>query len=281
MKSTFNFKLMRKDGSSVNMHELNFWVNYARIQPIRFTRQSQTVEGYDGFIETHTQINTRYIETQIQVEAYDTAHLESIRNKIYALFNPTEEFYFIRDLDPFKRYKVKVAELTGLEYEEGSLEDGYFAVTFEMFKPYAESVGTSLDLANKKTWDAGLWGWDMGVDWDETYQCTFNFSTFVVKNIGNVAIDPCQNDLEITLQGSFSNGVRIINHTTGDVFEYNAALSATDVLKLSGIRAFKNGVSALKATNKKLLTLASGDNHITIEGGTVMTIAFNFRFLYH
>jgi len=272
---------MRKDGSIVDMHELNFWVNYARIQPIRCTRQSQTLEGYDGVIETHTQINTRYIETQMQVEAYDTAHLESIRNKIYALFNPTEEFYLIRDLDPFKRYKVKVAELTGLEYEEGSLEDGYFAVTFEMFKPYAESVGTSLDLANKKTWDVGLWGWDMGLNWDESYQYTFNSSSFIVKNIGNAAIDPCQNDLEITLRGYFPNGVRIINHTTGDVFAYNAALYYLDALKISGIRTLKNGVSALKLTNKKLLTLASGNNHITIEGGTVTSIAFNFRFLYH
>lgn len=272
---------MRKDNSIVDMHELDFWVNYARIQPLQFTRQFQTIEGYDGVMETYTQINTRFIETQMQVEAYDTAHLESIRNKIYALFNPVEEFYFIRDVDPFKRYKVKVAELTGLEYEEGSLEDGYFTVTFEMFNPYAESVGTSLDLANKKTWEAGLWGWDMGLNWDESYSYTFNTSSFVVKNIGNVMIDSCQNNLEVTLQGSFPNGVRIINHTTSDIFEYHEALSASDVLKLSGIRVFKNDVSALKATNKKLLTLAIGDNHITIEGGTVSSIVFNFRFLYY
>jgi len=152
-----------------------------------------------------------------------------------------------------------------------------YTVDFLPFNDCAESVATTQTL---KEWDVDKWAWDGTIDWDEDLQYSFAANNFVVKNLGNVVIDPREHELEIVLKGVFSNNVKITNHTTGEVYQYNRALSSTDELKIKGIRTLRNGVSDFKNTNKKLLTLATGNNSISVEGGTVNSIAFNFRFLY-
>lgn len=282
MKSEFNFKIVYADGREIDMYEdKNYWVSSCRVQPISFSRTLEKVDGRRGLIETSTMIESRKINATFQIDGYDATDFDMTRDAIYALFNPADEFYIVRDLQPGKRYKVKVSNLTGVEYEDGSLEDGGFEVEFEMFQPFAESIGTSLQLQNAKEWDVGLWQWAQGIDGDTTYQYEFNTNNFIVKNFGNVLIDPRENELEITIKAIASSYLEIKNITTGDIYRFNGSLTSGDTLILKGIQTFKNGVSAFGKTNTKLLSLTVGDNIFAVSGGTLISAAFNFRPLYY
>lgn len=282
MKSEFNFKIVYVDGREVDMYEdKNYWVSSCRVQPLSFSRTLEKVDGRRGLIETSTMIESRKINAIIQIGGYDAVDFDMTRDAIYALFNPVDEFYIVRDLQPGKRYKVKVSNLTGVEYDDGSLEDGEFEVEFEMFQPFAESIGTSLQLQNAKEWDIGLWQWAQGIDGDMAYQFEFNTNNFIVKNFGNVPIDPRENEFEITIKATATSFLEIKNITTGDIYRFNGSLGNGDTLILKGIQTFKNGVSAFGKTNKKLLSLAVGDNNFTVSGGTLISAAFNFRPLYY
>ena len=268
---------MYSDGSAIDMHNLNLWVSQFRIKPPNFTRQKEKLDGGHGLIEIDTTVDTRDIRAVIQVEGYDAVDFDLLRDEIFHIFNPLDEFYIVRDLQPMKRYKAKVSDLSEINFEEGSLEDGQFEVGFEMLQPFAESIATTADV---KEWDVDKWQWGMGLDWDDDFIYTFSSNSFVVKNYGNVPIDPRAHELEIIIKATASSYLKITNNTTGDVYKYNGVLTSNDTLVLHGVRTFKNGVSVFKNTNHKLLTLAVGENSFTVEGGTIISAAFNFRFLY-
>lgn len=280
MKSEFNFSLIRESGQVIDLHEKNWWVSHFRISPPSFTRTTEKVDGMHGVVETGVVFDVRSIQVMIQLEGYDVIDFDYLRDEIYRTFNPLEEFSIIRDLQPGKRYQVKVAQLTGVEYEEGSLEDGYFEVEFVMLQPFAQSVKSSMDLHHYKEWDVGFWQWNMGLDWGEMPKYTFNSGSFVIVNIGDIPIDPRQHELEITIKATAANFLQITNQTTGEVYRYNGALTASDTLVLKGIQTLKNGVSTFKNTNFRLLTLQVGSNRFSVTGGTIHSIAFNFPFLY-
>jgi predicted phage tail component-like protein len=250
---------------------------YHRIPSPSVEHTTSTVEGRSGDVFLNTRFSGRTISVELLYIARDIYDYYLLRDELNGLFARNEAFYIIFKTEPYKRWKVRLAQGFSME-PSGNMRS--FTIEFVCENIFAESVGTSLDLQNQKEWDIGLWGWGMGLDWDKEYQYEFNDNSFTVENIGNVAIDPCEHELEIIVKGEFSDGVTITNQTTGDVYKYNEPLSSTDNLALSGIRTLKNGTSDFKSTNKKLLTLAPGENSITVEGGTLTSIAFNFRFLY-
>lgn len=110
----------------------------------------------------------------------------------------------------------------------------------------------------------------------------FNSSIFPFKNEGNQVIDPRkQNETEITFKGASTN-LSITNHTTGDEWKYNGATSPSDIIQLKGVQSFKNATSIFGRTNKKLLTIAVGNNEFTVSGASgdfELTISTRFYFL--
>lgn len=282
MKSEFNFKIVYPNGKTIDLYEdLNYWVSQCRVQPISFIRKIHRVDGRSGLIETGVDIEARKIEAVIQIEGYDAIDFDYMRDKVQSIFNPFDEFYIIRDLQPGKRYKVKVDNLSEIAFEESSLEDGSFNVDFIMLMPFAESIGTSIQLQNAKEWDADLWQWSQGIDGDKIYRYEHDNNNFSINNFGDIKIDPCEHALEIVIKATAANHLQITNHTTGDVYRYNAPLIATDTLLLKNIKTFKNGISVFGNTNKRLISLESGENDFSVSGGTIHSIAFNFRPLYY
>jgi len=137
-----------------------------------------------------------------------------------------------------------------------------------------------MQLLNKE-WDLDQLSWGLGFDWDEDPpQFTFTTNTFVVKNYGQVQINPRYMPLRIVLRGSFLSGVTITNQTTGDIFKYNGSLSTNDILVIDGVSYTKNDQQVTGQTNKKLISIKRGDNQISIQGGTVTSISFDFPFYF-
>jgi Phage tail protein len=154
---------------------------------------------------------------------------------------------------------------------------GRFDVEFTTLSPFAESIGTTLDPF---TFDAELWQIGQGLTAEDGIVYTHSTSSFRIYNAGDVTIDPRVLPLKITFTGASTN-LKITNTTTGDMWQYTGTTQAGDTITLDGVRSLKNGVSIFSATNRKLITIASGWNDFTITGASgSFTISFDFRFYY-
>lgn len=264
------------DGTTKDIQDYNLKRLFHQIPSLDVNHVIESVEGR-GSLVVGTQYQQRVITATLLYIVQDIYGYYLLRDELNALFARDEPFYIIFKREHWKRYKVRLAQQLEIEPNQHM---NSFDISFRMDDLFAESVGTSLDLQNRGEWDADLWGFGSGIDYDTNYNYTFNTNNFLVKNIGNHKIDPRISNLEITLKGTFNSFVQITNHTTGDVYRFNNPLSSTDTLRLSGVRTLKNSLSAFKHTNHKLITLALGDNQITVEGGTIDSVVFDFRFLY-
>ena len=87
-------------------------------------------------------------------------------------------------------------------------------------------------------------------------------------------------DLIIRFSGQSEN-LRIENFRTGEVWQYFGTTDESDILVISGIRSLKNNFGIVRDTNRRLITLAPGDNEFQVSGNIGdFTISFEFRFPY-
>jgi len=245
------------------------------IPSVSLSHSVETVNGRDGGIFTDSQFTDRIITVEFLYESMDIYDYYLLRDEINALFSRKEAFYIIFKGEPYKRYLVKLNQAFQVKPNQ-HMES--FEVQFTCVNIFAESIVSTQEL--KKEWDVNQWAWNGQITWDDDLQYTYNSNSFSVNNLGNVVIDPRQNELEIIVKGTFPSNLSITNSTTGDIYSYNGSITSGDTLTIKGVQSFKNGSSVFKDTNKKLLTLAVGNNNFTISGGTVSSISFNFRFLY-
>ncbi len=222
-------------------------------------------------------LNPRSINIRFLLKAFDFHDTYLLRDELYQFLSSNDELYFHESALPHKRWKVI---LNGEVMGEKGYSHASYDISLKAVNGFAETLGTSLDLQNRKEWDVNLWSWGMGLEWDKEYRYEHSSNTFTIENIGNLVIDPREHELEITIKAAASSYLEIRNDTTGDIYRYNGSLTTNDVLVLKGIRSLKNGISVFKNTNKKLLTLGIGSNQFTVTGGTIKSISFNFRFLY-
>ena len=270
-KSIFNFKIQRQDNSIIDLHEKNLYVNSFRIISLSPEHIIEYIDGRYGSLHLGTNIKERKITAKITVEANDYIEFDTLRDEIYRIFNPLEKYYIIRDLQPNKRIEVSVSSEFDIDYIW--LELGEFQIDFVVHSPFFESTGTTLNPSYTDGY--------FQLSTNEPVQYTFrNQSTFKVWNEGDIAIDPCLFPLKIKFEGA-SNNLTIINHTTGDRWQYNGSTVESDTIRLDGIRSLKNDSSIFGNTNKKLITLEKGFNQFEIIGATSpFILSFDFRFYY-
>ena len=263
-----------QDNTRIDLNEYGVKRLFHYIPSLSLTHKTQTIEGR-GDIIVSSEYKQRNIKATLLFIVDNIYKYYSLRDEFNALFARNESFYITFKREAWKRYKVRLA--SQLDIEPANHMNS-FDVEFIMMDKYAESVETSLEF-EKQGFDNTVI--PVGHITDTTgYNYTFTSDKFTVKNIGNAIVDPRESFLDITLKGTFSKEVKITNSTTGDEFIYTGELLATDTLKLTGVRTLKNDVSALKNTNKKLITLNPGDNEFIISGGVVTNAVFEFRFLY-
>lgn len=227
-----------------------------------------------GYIVMDDGYGPRYINCELQISGTVLTDYALFRAEVFSLFTNLEPFYLIDTKVPSRRWHVRSDGSFTLGRKN---KRGNYSLKWLCVNKYAESVATTSSV---KEWDADVWAWDGTIDWDEDLQYSFAANNFIVKNLGNAPIDPREYELEIIIKATASSYLQIVNNTTGETYRYNGALSSTDTLVIKGVQTFKNGVSAFRNTNFKLLSLAVGNNSFTITGGTILSVAFNFRFLY-
>lgn len=272
-KSPFNFKIEKMDGTIIDMHERNIFVSTFRISSPRPKYDTDTVDGRHGVIKSGTILEGRKVKTLLVIEGKDYMDFDMFRDELFKIFNPLEDFYIIRDVQPKKRMKVSIANEYDLEYVW--LELGEMELEFEIESVFLESIGTTL---NPLAFEVEKWQTGQGLT-TENPSYTHDSITFKIYNAGDVMVDPRQMPLKIEFKKA-SDNLNITNLTTGDVWQYNGSSVANDTITLDGIRSLKNGISIFGDTNKKLITIAPGWNDFEITGSSDFLITFDFRFYY-
>ncbi|MEN2765685.1 phage tail family protein [Ornithinibacillus xuwenensis] len=237
-----------------------------------YTTTEESVEGRPGSIVLGKQLNPRPLTAIFIVEASDYADVLLLRDELFNLFR--DKFYVGEVDQPGKRWLVECEaqwELDRININTSSIE-----VPLTARKGLSESVETSLTPFE---WDANMWQWGMGIPYDDySYEHTTN--KFKIYNAGTEIVDPRYMELKITIKGSATEYVELINLTTGETYRYNGVLQAGDTLVIDKLRSTKNSLSVFRDTNKKLITLAPGPNDFEIIGASVERISFDFRFYY-
>lgn len=240
------------------------------LSPVTVT---EVIEGRDGHLDLGTTFEGRQLKAYFALIGKNSFDYYFARNAAFRLFNARSCFYLIDKREPYKRWKVKTSSSftpSKINFRTSTFELALFSPS-----PYSESTSTTL---NPSYTDGYL-----QLSTNEKVKYSFiNQSTFRIWNEGDIVIDPCMLPLKIKFEGA-SNNLTIINHTTGDRWQYNGSTVEGDIVTLDGIRCYKNSEdnSIFGKTNLKLITLEKGFNQFEIIGTTSpFNISFDFRFYY-
>ena len=191
----------------------------------------------------------------------------------------------------FKRtpYFINHSDMPGIKYavycEENAITDiahkyGEFEITFVVYKGYSESLYETNQY--DKTSDKWQFGNGLLVNDDIKYK--HNATSFRIFNGSSdtIAPFPHRHKLVIKVNVNAPNSFKLINRTTGDVFEYKKALKSNQQLIINGVYPTINGKRVGINTNHEWLSLAPGYNDIEITGTdiTQSTVEFIFPFIY-
>ena len=191
----------------------------------------------------------------------------------------------------FKRtpYFINHSDMPGIKYavycEENAITDiahkyGEFEITFVVYKGYSES----LHETNQYDKTSDKWQFGNGLLVNDDIKYKHNATSFRIFNGSSdtIAPFPHRHKLVIKVNVNAPNGFKLINRTTGDVFEYKKALKSNQQLIINGVYPTINGKRVGINTNHEWLSLAPGYNDIEITGTdiTQSTVEFIFPFIY-
>jgi Phage tail protein. len=233
------------------------------------------MSGVDGRQDNGTTFDLRTIEADFLYSGTDRWDYALAMREVWAELFDYDPYYISWSRMPGLRYLVhcKPFEFTKI----ANLRSGTFTVQFEAFRGFAESLGrTDIDPINMQSDKYQLIGQGFPMGEDLIYHHTE--SSFRIFNAGNVRINPRFHFCLISIKGT---GIPVlVNHTTGDVFQYYSELAAGDELTIDGVYPKLNGVSCGRDTNHGLIGLAPGWNDIEMSGLMNPESTFGFYFLY-
>lgn len=266
-------RIIRLDGTEIDISNYSLKLLKYKIASPVLTHFPEKVEGRDGEIYLGSEYENRPIICEFMYESQDITDYYLLKSEFNRLFATRAPFYVVFNREPGKRWLVRL--YSPFEPIKATNRVGSLNVEFIADKPFAESIGTTLD---PKTFSSQLWQTGQGLTLQETLY-THSTTSFQIYNASDgETINPRQMPLEITFKGASSN-LTLTNTTTGDVWQYKKTTASGDTLLLTGVRSLKNGLSVFSDTNHKLITLAPGYNNFTITGATgSFTISFAFRF---
>lgn len=266
----------RLNGTKMTNEDIGFTVDKIEVSMPTMTHNFEQIEGRHGNIDFGSTLDPRDVFVRGYFQSFNKESFPLYRDRIAKFFTSTEPFYLIDSRQPYKRWLVKLSGDWTADREPfhnvGVVEANFITIG----QPYATSVFTSLE---PRRWAENAWWWGAGISWsDENF--VYRTNNFSVPNWGDVAVNPRFMDLIIRFSGQSEN-LRIENFRTGEVWQYFGTTDESDILVISGIRSLKNNFGIVRDTNRRLITLAPGDNEFQVSGNIGdFTISFEFRFPY-
>ena len=311
-----DIEIKKKDGTKYKLSDFGFRVKDVVIESMEIEDNYETKENTSGRMLLSSQYRKRKITVPCYVYSTKLNDIPRLRDEFYNLtvdtevvwlrelrkrkpknyrfIEPTEEDYDnpIYDHDEFgddyyvsgKQYQVKCSAPIVPEQKGRYI---HFELEFETEEiPFAESIGTSLDLENRP--DKELWSNDMLIPFDEMdYTRMFTFTNVYNNSVyyhGNVPNDEFKLYKKVTLVlGENIKAKEKFYFTCGvlsDVMTIKGIdLKKGDVIVYDGVQTFRNGVPINNEASNAQPKFKPGWNDFRFSH-LVKTAKFDMKFYY-
>lgn len=265
-----------------------------------------TVEGSDRLIDHGATYGQRSIRVPFTLKAEGLIDFPRIRDFLFSLVQGKRSFW-IREMRRQKALSYQFVDTTQpaqMNYESNNryangkqylvrlqntfdleqiAETGEGELVFETTElPFAESIGTTLDLHNNGKDNDRLWGVGMGLEAiAEPLRYIHTESYFRIFNGGTQPINPYDQRLRITIDNIAIEApwFALENITTGETFRVNENANGKRIV-IDGPNVTANGLAYYRMTNRRFITLAPGWNEFIIQNTTAQRVSFDFVFYY-
>lgn len=242
------------------------------------TRVTSTeVQGVDGVLMSLNTFGPFNLILRFFHRGADVKDYRLMKQQLRGMLHRRTPFYVVHSDMPGIKYAVYCEEnaITNIGHKYGTFE-----VTFTVYKGYSESLYETNQY--DKTSDKWQFGNGLLVNDDIKYK--HNTTSFKIFNGSSdtIAPFPHRHKLIIKINVNAPKGFKLINRTTGDVFEYKKAITKSKQIIINGIYPTIDGKRVGIDTNHEWLTLAPGYNDIEIIGTDITepTVEFIFPFIY-
>ena len=239
----------------------------------------QEMSGMDGVLVGANTFGSFELTLKFYYDGVDSSDLILFTEKIKKIIHTRKPMYVVHSELPARKYAFNSAKV---DWEKITNSDTTFSITFNVYKGYSESLHDTdeFSLGN------GNFQFESGVLPDSNTSYRFNRAMFEVLNGSSDTIDPRhRHKLKIIIRMTTDEGFRLVNKTTGDIFEYKSDLDINRQMTIDGGYPYiqQNDVRARcgRLTNHGLITLAPGINKFEVWGNFKnLDIQFIFPFIY-
>ncbi|MDW3983119.1 phage tail family protein [Staphylococcus saprophyticus] len=237
----------------------------------------QEISGVDGGLLSPISFAPFNLILRFVYSGVDVTDYHLLKKQLRSMLYSRTPFYIVHSDMPGMKYAV-ITDSTAIEDVYG--RNGTFEITFTVYKGYSESLCETNQY--DKTSDKWQFGNGLLVNDDIKYK--HNTTSFKIFNGSSdtIAPFPHRHKLIIKLNVNAPKGFKLINRTTGDIFEYKKAITKIKQIIINGIYPTIDGKRVGIDTNHEWLTLAPGYNDIEIIGTDITepTAEFIFPFIY-
>lgn len=272
-------KIITKEGT-FNLTE-NVGLTYLDFEEedVETATNLQEIKGVDGAIAGANTFAPFKLILRFAYVGADIKDYHLFKSKLRGFLYRRTPFYVVHSDMPGKKYAVIT---NSIEYENIFGKNGEIEVSFNVYKGYSESLyeTDAFSLSN------GNFQFESGVLPDNNTAYRFNREMFEVLNGSNDTIDPRhRHDLKIVVKMTTDKGFKLVNKTTGDIFEYKSDLDVNRQITIDGgypyIQHSDERVRCGRLTNHGIITLEPGINKFEVWGNFKnLDIQFIFPFIY-
>lgn len=251
----------------------------SEITEVNTKTEEQEIAGMDGVLVGANTFGSFELTLRFYYDGVDSNDLILFTEKIKKIIHTRKPMYVVHSELPARKYAFNSAKI---EWEKITNSDTTFSISFNVYKGYSESL---YDTDNYNLSD-GLWQFESGVLPDSTTKYEHTRQKFEILNGSSDTINPrLRHKLKIYIRLDAPNGFKLINTTTGDIFEYTEPLDSNDRLLIDGAYPWLlhdlQDKRCGRNTNHGVITLAPGINKIEIWGNVSNTnVKFTFPFIY-
>lgn len=236
---------------------------------------SLEIKGTDGVMMGPSTFGPFKLILRFSYIGEDITDYKLVKTKLRNLLYQRNPYYVVHSDMPGKKYAVYC--------ENNAIEDltskfGTFEMTFQVCKGYSES----LYKTDQYSLMSDKWQFESGVMPDAEIKYKHTRQKFSIYNGSSDTINPrMQHQLKIWIRLKTNTGFKLVNKTTGDVFEYKGKLETNQSFLIDGAYPYIEKERCGRLTNHGLITLVPGYNDFEI-WGTVsdFEIQFIFPFIY-
>lgn len=238
-----------------------------------------SIQGTDGVLLGNSTFDPFNLVLRFVYSGVDVTDYHLLKAKLRGMLYRRTPFYIVHSDMPGKKYAV-ITESTAIEDVYG--RNGTFEITFTVYKGYSESLYDTDQFSLM----SDNWQFESGLVPDDTISYNHTRTNFEIFNGSSDTINPrMRHRLKIYIQLNAKNGFRLVNKTTGDVFEYKKEIDINTPLTLEGGYPFlhvnTSKIRCGRSTNHGIITLAPGYNKFEIWGNASdVNIKFIFPFIY-